>query len=320
MTPNFGKSTFTDAELSQLRAETRAYIERQAWTKKRFAEECDVAEGTFGPWLDAKYSGDNEKVAARVHRYLSARKEQAQLASTVPVAPMFQETRTAKRVLASLEHAQVFCDLVVIGMGPGLGKTASIRQFEATRPRVYVATMSPSSRGVPNALVEVLSAMGDEDAKGTPQALSRRVAKRATQGALLVIDEAQHLSQQAVDEFRSIHDRTGVGLVFSGDESVFQLFDGSRKAAFAQFHSRIGMRVRQSRPHPEDAPVLAMANGITDASQIKLLAEISQKPGALRGMTKTVLLAKRMAAMTDQPLSPSLIREAWAQRAPDMAA
>lgn len=320
MTPNLGKTTFSDAELTQLRAEARAYIERQGWTKKRFAEECDVPEGTFGPWLDGKYQGDNEKPAAKVYRFLTARKDQAQLAASIPVAPSFQETKTSLRILAALEHAQVFGDLAVIGMGPGLGKSASIAQYAATRPRVFVATMAPSTRGVPNALVEVLSAMGDDEAKGTPQALSRRVAKRATQGGLLVIDEAQHLSQQAVDEFRSIHDRTGVGLIFAGDESVFQLFDGTRKSAFAQFHSRIGLRLRQARPLPDDAVVLATAHGITEPGVVKLLSEIAQKPGALRGMTKTILLAKRMAAMTDQPLSTGLIREAWSQRAPDMAA
>lgn len=320
MTPNLGKTTFTDAELAQLRGEATSFIERHQLTKKRFAEECDVPEGTFGPWLDGKYQGDNEKPAAKVYRFISARKEQAQLAASIPVAPSYQETPTSLRIHAGLEHAQVFGDLTVIGVGPGMGKTATIAQFKAVRPRVWVATMAPSTRGVPNALVEVLGAMGDMDARGTPQALSRRVAAKATAGALLVIDEAQHLSQQAVDEFRSIHDKTGVGLVFSGDESVFSLFDGTRRSAFAQFHSRIGFRVRQSRPLAGDATVLAKAHGLTEAAMVKLCVEIANKPGALRGLTKTILLAKRMAALTDQPLTNTLIREAWAQRSADVAA
>lgn len=320
MTPNLGKTTFTEAELQQLRAEATAFIERHSWTKKRFAEECDVPEGTFGPWLAGKYGGDNEGPAAKVYRFLSARKDQDQLAASIPVAPSFQDTPTSLRIWAGLEHAQVFGDLTVIGVGPGMGKTATIAQFKAVRPRVWVATMAPSTRGVPNALVEVLGAMGDMDARGTPQALSRRVAAKATAGALLVIDEAQHLSQQAVDEFRSIHDKTGVGLVFSGDESVFSLFDGTRRSAFAQFHSRIGFRVRQSRPLAGDALMLAQAHGVTEPAMVKLCVEIANKPGALRGLNKTILLAKRMAAMTDQPLTNSLIREAWAQRSADVAA
>jgi hypothetical protein len=318
MTPNLGKTTFTEAELAQLRAEVAAFIDREGWTKRRFAEEAGVAEGTFGPWLSGTYAGNSEKVAAEVYRFIQARKEQAQLAANIPVAPEWQPTRSANKVMTILEHCQVFADLGVIGMGPGICKTATITQFRATRPRVWVATMAPSTRGVPNALVEMLDAMGEGDAKGTPQGLSRRVQKKVGPGGLIVIDEAQHLSQQAVDEFRTIHDRTGVGMVFSGDESVFQLFDGSRKAAFAQFHSRIGIRHRQARPYAEDAPMLARAHGINDLASIKLISDMAQKPGALRGVTKTLLLARRMAAMADQEMTPTLIREAWAQRAPDM--
>ena len=320
MSPNLGKTTFTDAEMAGLRQDVAAYIERNGMTKRQFAADADVAEGTFGPWLNEQYQGDNEKVAARVHRLLTTRQEQDQMAESLPEAPGWQKTKSALKVLTVLDHCQLWGDMGVIGMGPGLGKTETINHFPNLRPRVWIATMSPSSRGVPNALVAMLEAMGEDEAKGTPQALSRRVQKKATAGGLIVIDEAQHLSQQAVDEFRSIHDRTKVGLVFSGDETVFQLFDGTRKAAFAQYHSRIGIRWRQSRPYAEDADILAIAHGVTDGPSIKLLREIAQKPGALRGLTKTILQARRMSAMTDVPMSPALIREAWASRAPDLAA
>lgn len=320
MSPNLGKTTFTETEMAQLRQDVAAYIERNGLTKRQFAADADVAEGTFGPWLNEQYQGDNEKVAAKVHRLLTTRQEQDQMAASLPEAPGWQKTKSALKVLTVLDHCQLWGDMGVIGMGPGLGKTETINHFPNLRPRVWIATMSPSSRGVPNALVAMLEAMGEDEAKGTPQALSRRVQKKATAGGLIVIDEAQHLSQQAVDEFRSIHDRTKVGLVFSGDETVFQLFDGTRKAAFAQYHSRIGIRWRQSRPYAEDADILAIAHGVTDGPSIKLLREIAQKPGALRGLTKTILQARRMSAMTDVPMSPALIREAWASRAPDLAA
>lgn len=138
MTPNLGKTTFTDQELAALRADATAYIERHAMTKVAFAEECDVPEGTFGPWLKGSYGGDNQKPAAKVYRFLNARREQASLAASVPVAPEWQETKSARKVMAALEHGQVFGDLVVIGVGPGVGKTATITQYQAIRPRVWV--------------------------------------------------------------------------------------------------------------------------------------------------------------------------------------
>lgn len=320
MTPNYGKTTFNTQELALLRAEALAFIERHAMTKKGFAEECDVPEGTFGPWLAGNYAGDNEKPAAKVYRFLTARKEQAEMAASVPSAPTWQETMSAKSIMTVLDHCQVFSDMGVIGTGPGCGKTATIAQFAAVRPRVWVTTMKPSTRGVQNALIAMLKAVGDAEAKGTPQALSERVQKRVGPGAIIIIDEAQHLSLQAVDELRSIHDCTGVGLVFSGDESVFELFDGHGKNGYAQFQSRIGMRHRQSRPFPEDAAILARAHGVTDTASIKMLSDIAQKPGALRGVSKTLQNARRYAAINDVALTPSLIREAYAARAAPLAA
>lgn len=320
MSPTPGKTTFTLADLTALRRDVDAFLTKHGWTQRRFAEESDVAEGTFGPWLKDAYAGDNMKVAAKVQRFLNAHREQAAMAATIPTAPGWQETRIGREAIGALEHAQVFSDLVVIGLGPGLGKTASIAQFKATRPRVYSAAMAPSTRGVPNALIELLDALGDVEAKGTPQALSRRVQKKVGPGALIVIDEAQHLSQQAVDELRSIHDRTAVGMVFSGDESVFQLFDGTRRAAYAQFHSRIGLRLRRSRAYPEDADLLSRAAGVDDPAMLKLLREIASKPGALRGQMKTLMHAKRSAALLGEPLSTQLIRDSWASRTPDMSA
>lgn len=320
MTTTLTKLTFEPDELANLRAEAQSFIEANRMTKKAFAAQCEVAEGTFGPWLANQYAGDVHSVAVRVHRFLHAREEQQLLAASVPTAPGFLNLKLSRNIWAALEHAQVFGDMVVVGVGPGLSKTTTIGQFKEQRSRVYVAAMAPSTSRVPNALIAVLEAMGDMDAKGSPQSLSRRVASKANEGALLVIDEAQHLSQPAVDEFRSIHDKTGVGLVFSGDESVFNLFDGSRKRAFAQFHSRIGYRVRASRADRDDAAMIAQAHGVTDPAMVRLCQEIAAKPGAYRALTKTLLLARRHANLADVPLTNGLIREAWAQRAADVAA
>lgn len=320
MSPNLGKTTFTETELAKLRRDTAAYIERHSMTKRQFAADADVAEGTFGPWLAGSYAGDNEKVATKVHRLLLTREEQAQMAAVVPEAPGWQPTKSAEKILTVLDHCQLWGDLGVIGMGPGLGKTETVNHFPNLRPRVWVATMAPSTKGINTALVAMLEAMGEDEAKGTPLALSRRVAKKATKGGLIIIDEAQHLSQLAVDEFRSIHDRTGVGMVFSGDETVFQLFDSARRKAFAQYHSRIGIVHRQARAFPEDTEILAAAHGITDGPTIRVLRDLAKLPGALRGVTKTVLSARRISAITGVAMSPRLINEAWASRTDRQAA
>ena len=319
MSPHLGKTDWTDEELSALRAQVLELLETAGLTRRQAALDAGIAEGTFGPWLNGVYPGDNAKIATQVTLWLKTREDRKAAAAVAVKAPDFQELPTARKYLTALEHAQFVGDMVLIAGGPGTGKTAAAKQHAATRSRVTIATMAPSTRGVANCLQEVMAALGEPEAKGTPQALSRRIAQRFREaGALLIIDEAQHLSQQAVEELRSIHDRTGVGLALVGDENLLTLFSGAAGRGYAQLSSRIGYRARQARPTTADVEQLATAWHITDRDAVKLCRDIAAKPGALRGLTKVLLVASRMAANA-QPTAAH-IREAWQHQAPDLAA
>lgn len=305
-------------DVGSVRKAVLAAIEADGTTRRQVAAESGVPEGTFGPFLSGTYKGDNERVARQAQSWLDLRAERQDSASVMPPPPSFQDTLTSRKIFGVLSRSQQVGDLCVIGMGPGVGKTATCHHYRATRPNVWHVTMRPSTAGVTTCLIEVLRAMGEPNAKGSPQGLANRVADRVrNNGSLLIIDEAQNLLRLAVEELRGIHDQTGCGLAFVGDERLFAIFGGSRSGEFAQLSSRIGMRLRQMKPRTEDVTTLAAAHGIADARLIALCNEIAQKPGALRGMTKTLLLARQTAAAKGQPLTERLVRAAWANLAPD---
>jgi DNA transposition AAA+ family ATPase len=116
------------------------------------------------------------------------------------------------------------------------------------------------------------------------QQLSRRIRDRIRNtNGLLIFDEAQHLLDRAIDEIRSWHDDTGIGIAFLGNETVLARIEGGhRRAAFAQLYSRIGMRLIQNLPLTEDARALAEAWDVHEAKQIEFIVKKSQQPGGLR--------------------------------------
>ncbi|MDM7928688.1 AAA family ATPase [Blastomonas fulva] len=273
-----------------------------------------IAGGTLGPWCQAKYQGDNQRVANDVYRYRQLLTSQAQIEVDAPTIPGFVKTPTAQKVLSLLGWAHRG-KIVAAAMGPGTGKTMTIQHYRDSVTHCFVATMAPSTAGVNNMLMEVMAALGEPDAKGTPQSLSRRVKDKVrSMKALLVIDEAQHLSEKSVEELRSLHDATGLGLgLFGNHEVIGRLEGGSRKAAYAQLYSRVSMRHEQLLPTEIDARVLADAWEIADDAQLKFLISVALRPGGLRGMSMVLELATMIAAAEQRRVSVGDMQDAWLQ-------
>ncbi|MBY0393076.1 MAG: AAA family ATPase, partial [Novosphingobium sp.] len=201
-------------------------------------------------------------------------------------------------------------------VGAGLGKTQTARQFKACFPNVFYASMKPSTAGVNTMQIEVLKAMGERSPKGTPQALSQRVVEIARNShlPLLIIDEAQHLSEKAVEEIRSWNDEAGLGIALFGNIKVLKRIEGGgRDDAFAQLYSRLSMRMVRPLPLKADAVALAQAWQIFDDALTNEVVRIAQYPGGLRGATMSLEIASMIAASERRPLQVDDLKSAWVQ-------
>lgn len=299
-----------------LRAEVRALMERDGLSAAEAAKDAGVPYSTFHAWLRGTYTGNNDKVAGEVRKWVGARKERAEAAAVLPVAPGFLMTPSAERIHAVLQYAQFARDMAVVAGGPGIGKTVTLCNYRDSTPNVWLVTMEPSTSSSHGLLRELCTEMKllEKEAARLSRAVCGRV--EGTQG-LIIIDEAQHLAIAALDQLRAIHDRTGVGVVMVGNDQVYaRLEGGGRKAQFAQLFSRVGMRHTQAGPRDADIKMLAEAWGATP-EEMKLLRVIAKKPGALRGMTKTLALAGMLAAGAGVQRSADHIRQAWTRLAPD---
>jgi hypothetical protein len=270
-----------------LREQVREAMDARDTSQRKLGKELGFSASAVNKWLDGKYTGDNAKVAAAAETWLAKR------ATRGTRKESFVETPTSERILAALSHAQLIGDMVAVYGGPGVGKTSAVRHYQHEQPeRVWVATMTPASAGLVSALETVSDAIHLRDVGGGARRLSGAIQARVagTRG-LLIIDEAQHLSMHAVNQLRSIHDATDIGLAFVGNENSFsRLTGGQRVANYTQIHSRIGMRVFLPRPTAEDVVIIARAWGVTDKDAIEFLRRVAAKPGALRAATKLLRL------------------------------
>ncbi len=305
------------ADNSQAEVEARMWLAghkeeaRLSWPQ--IANLTDVAASTLSLFATGKYTGNNAAVASKVRAYRERLTAQAELAADVPMVPSWYQTPTATRLNELLRWAQSG-EIVLIVTTPGIGKTKVAERFEANDPNVWLATMSPSTAGVATMAIEVGLAIGLGEIKGSPQQLSRQIKARVRgKNGLLIIDEAQELTDKALNELRSWHDQTKVGIALMGNETVVGQIDG-RKSALAQISSRFSIRHVQVSPMPGDLDALLDAWGIMESDQRAFLAKVGAMPGALREVTHTIKIAAMAAFGTRGQLTLSHLRDAARQR------
>ena len=166
---------------------------------------------------------------------------------------------------------------------PGVGKTTALRHHATTNPAARYCVMAPSTKSMSAmmALVcETLEALPARSSADTHQIICRAIGWLAVK--VLLVDEAQHLSDRCLDELRCIHDETGLPVVFAGNHSLRTRFADGKESAFAQLTSRIGPRFEQKATSPADVKALAEHCGITDPKAVSWLAGRCAGVGGMR--------------------------------------
>jgi len=294
----------------QLLAQVRDVMRDEGLSQSQVSSLAGVSKTRLNHWLAEKYTGQVAPIEQAIKRWLDSRRASAELESTLPAAPDWVETPSARSVISALAFAQMAGAVSVVYGGAGVGKTLAIRQYREQSPNVWVVTATPASSAPGSILTRIAHVLGIR-ASGAVHVIEANIIERLrdTRG-LLVIDEAQHLTSRALDAVRSLHDAAGVGLALVGNEVVYaQLTGGSRSVGFAQLFSRIAKRVRLSRPQTSDIDAMLDAWSISAPDARRVCHEIGKRPGALRGLSQTLRLAS-MFAGGGQP-GTEHIRAAW---------
>lgn len=310
---NEGTATLagTDRHLEEVRTLVKASIRDGRLTNRNAAKEMGVHESPLSSFLSGRYAGDSDKIARKAEAWLHARGERIATRAIAAATPEFYETETSMALLASLMYVQSLNDMLLVIGVPGVGKTTTLREFQRRHPCVWIATMAANSPGLWAAQLLISEAVGvAREWNSFKMGLALRAKVRDTNG-VLIIDEAHHLGLKALDAIRDIHDSCGIAVVLCGGPELER-----HVRAMPQLHSRIGLQQYLEKPMAGDLAACLEAWGITGKAERKLLAEIAERSGALRRVTKVLKLATSMAGQKGETMGFAHLQDAAAVLSP----
>lgn len=295
--------------ISDIRAVLRTLVENEETTFKQIALESGLSTGTISSFINDKYKGDNERVSQMLQRWL----EKYHAVAELPEPPRFVETQTVKQIWTSMRFASLTESIAVVCGNPGVGKTEAAREYRRTNNNVWMITITPSCASVLECLTELAFELGMNDAPRRKGPLSRALRRRleGTQG-LVIIDEADHLGAEVLEELRLLQESTRIGLVLMGNHRVYSnMTGGNRTVEFARLFSRIAKRTAINKTKKADVKAIADAWQINGEKELELLQQIAQKPGALRILNHSLRLAAMTAHGKGERVNEDYLRQAF---------
>ncbi|WP_393935951.1 AAA family ATPase [Aeromonas rivipollensis] len=274
---------------SDVIARVKALLEQSTVTQAQIAKEIGVSGSTVNQLLNGNYKADPTAMVQKLANWLIARDQRAD----APRDPGFVMTETAKQIMADMGYALTTQSIVIIHGISGVGKTTALREFQRNNNNVWVITTSPSRATMTECLYELAMELGMDNAPRLRGPLARALRRRLrnTKG-LIVVDEADHVDRPTLEELRILAEEVEVGLVLVGNSRVYtQLTGGPRSEDFARLFSRIAMKRALTKAKKADVLAFASAWNITGAAELDLLLRISERPGALRLVSKNLKLA-----------------------------
>lgn len=278
-----------------LRRELRDHLDAEGISIAEAANGIGMSAPAVSAWLRDAYRGDNDRMGGLVGRWLATERAVAERRSGR--LDRHAELTVTEQIGVLALHAQATADLVLVYGAAGAGKTWALRRHCEQHSEAWFVSMSPAVTTPAAVLARIGRAVdaggGETTAARLEVAVTGRLRRRS---ALLVVDEAHHLSSALLDVVRCVYDEAACGLVLAGNEPLWtRLASGDRAA---QLVSRVGVRHRLRRPTDTDAAALAAAQlGRAPAGAgRRAVLEAAAGMGGLRAVTKLVTQATVLAA------------------------
>lgn len=294
-----------------LHARFVSWKQQTGQTVAQIARKLRRPQASISDYLDCEYSGNipalEKDIAALFQREIHA------FFNPGPVR--FCQTAASKLVWECLQFAHEEREMG-LAVGPsGSGKTETAKAYRDTYPEETILVTANIVTRRPGSILTLIARRGGQSLHGgtISNLLERTSEKLQRSGSLVVIDDAHFLSWEAFEMVRNIHDMANVGIVFLGQEKLYDQMKGATNRAYLydQIYSRVG--IKRDRLPIERKDVKLIGESIFPGLEkpcVDFLFRKAQGKGRLRAVTKILKLAVKRHQEFGDPIDIDLLTKA----------
>ena len=283
------------------------FLEESHKTQASTAKELDISAAALSQFISGVYTGSNEEIARKAAQFLEMEKRKRKL----PPSPAFSDQlRNTRSILNSLQYVHAACRNAAIIGASGSGKTTALKHYAESMNNVIYVQLD-AARNTPRAVLRMIfTAIGKRQHMPTADMQDYITNELSGTNKLLIIDEAQHMTERSFDLIRSINDKAGIGIVYAGTPDIILRMIGRKQMELDQVYSRIGYTLELKNDYQEQDIQLLFSGMQLPAPVIRYLTKTANRKGGLRYMLNVFSLGSVYAINSKQPISVAVLKEA----------
>lgn len=240
------------------------------------------------------------------------------------IEPEWVETPTSTLIRTTLIHAQKSPTIALIHGGAGIGKTLTAERYLAEHPKkldspyrsdkpaVYMMRACNARKTVTSCLKAIAEQIGHYEDAFRNDTYLRLIERALNPGDLLIVDEAQHLSIEALDQIRYFHDAVGIGIAYLGNDVIHTSINGRGKQAknMGPLSRRIGMRLPLQSSTKDDVITILSAWNIYGLKECEFACDVGMGRGGIGSLAQVLRHAALISKHANLHIDVRVMRKA----------
>lgn len=235
-----------------------------------------------------EYPGDTQKQLDKLASYFEVKAETSDVYEEIRYAPI----STSKKVYSTIRSCHIKGGFAVVTGDAGIGKTKAIAKYaEDNVGTTVVITVNPCQKSA-KAVIKLLAIKLNIPLHQSTDDMWFSIAEKLHDGMVIIVDEAQLLTYQAIETLRSLADyfdncgqTLGVALV--GNNGIRERIEGKTREIYRQVNNRTWQRpfLQTADVNIDDIRILFPLLD-PESSEIKFLLKVAQSVEGIRGAVR----------------------------------